>query len=106
MRHFLGPARPRVAVVAGVTVRRRVIVSGRVQGVFFRDACRRRAHVERLTGWVTNRPDNQVEACFEGEADAVARLVAWCRQGPPGAHVTGVEVLEEEPLGGAGFVIR
>jgi acylphosphatase len=89
-----------------VTVRRRVVVSGRVQGVFFRDACRHAARTERVTGWVTNRPDGQVEACFEGDADAVARLVAWCRQGPPGAHVTGVEVVDEEPRGGTGFVIR
>jgi acylphosphatase len=89
-----------------VTVRRRVLVSGRVQGVFFRDACRHAARTERVTGWVTNRPDGRVEACFEGDADAVARLVAWCRHGPPGAHVTGVEVVDEEPLGGSGFVIR
>ena len=106
MRHVPPPARSRLAALARVTVRRRVIVSGRVQGVFFRDECRRTAHVERLTGWVMNRPDGRVEACFEGEADAVARLVAWCRQGPTGAHVTGIEVLEEEPRGGAGFVIR
>ena len=89
-----------------MTVRRRVIVSGRVQGVFFRDACRRAAAAARLTGWVTNRPDGRVEACFEGDDDSVAHLVAWCRQGPPGAHVTSVEVVDEEPRGGAGFVIR
>jgi acylphosphatase len=89
-----------------VTVRRRVLISGRVQGVFFRDACRRAASTERVTGWVTNRRDGQVEACFEGDAEAVARLVAWCRQGPPGAHVTGVEVVDEAPRGGRGFVIR
>jgi acylphosphatase len=89
-----------------VTVRRRVIVSGRVQGVFFRNACRRAASTERVTGWVTNRPDGRVEACFEGDADAVSRLVAWCRQGPPGAHVTGVEVVDEQPRGGAGFFVR
>jgi acylphosphatase len=89
-----------------VTVRRRVIVSGRVQGVFFRDECRRAAHRERVSGWVTNRPDGRVEACFEGAPAAVARLVAWCHHGPHGANVTGVDVIEEEPLGGAGFVIR
>jgi acylphosphatase len=55
---------------------------------------------------VTNRPDGRVEACFEGDADAVSRLVAWCRQGPPGAHVTGVEVVDEQPRGGAGFFVR
>jgi acylphosphatase len=89
-----------------VTVRRRVIVSGRVQGVFFRDSCRRMAHAERLSGWVTNRPDGRVEACFEGEPAAVARLVAWCRQGPPGASVSDVVVVEEEPSGGTRFVIH
>ena len=89
-----------------MTVRRRVVVSGRVQGVFFRDACRRAARTERVTGWVTNRPDGQVEACFEGDEDAVARLVAWCRQGPAGAHVTGVEEVDEEPVGDTGFLIR
>jgi acylphosphatase len=89
-----------------VTVRRRVIVSGRVQGVFFRDECRRAAHRERVTGWVTNRADGRVEACFEGDADAVARMIAWCRQGPRGADVTDVEVREERPEGGGGFVIR
>ena len=89
-----------------VTVRRRVLVSGRVQGVFFRDACRRAARTEHVTGWVTNRPDGRVEACFEGDADAVARVVAWCRQGPPRAHVTEVEVEDEVPRGDSGFVVR
>jgi acylphosphatase len=83
-----------------------VLVSGRVQGVFFRDECRRTARDARVTGWVTNRPDGRVEACFEGDVDSVARLVAWCRRGPPGAHVTAVEVLNEEPVGDAGFIIR
>ena len=89
-----------------MSVRRRVIVSGRVQGVFFRDECRRAAHAERVTGWVTNRADGRVVACFEGEADAVARLVSWCRHGPRGAQVTDIEVLVEQPEGGTAFVIR
>jgi acylphosphatase len=89
-----------------VTVRRRLVVSGRVQGVFFRDACRRAARRERVVGWVRNRDDGRVEACFEGEADAVARMVKWCRTGPPGAHVTGVEVVAEQPRGDPGFSIR
>jgi acylphosphatase len=86
-------------------VRRRVLVSGRVQGVFFRDACRQAARRERVSGWVRNRGDGRVEACFEGEPDAVARLVAWCRQGPPRAHVHDVEVFEERPENAAGFFI-
>jgi acylphosphatase len=87
-------------------IRRRVLVSGRVQGVFFRDACRRAARREQVGGWVRNRADGRVEACFEGEPDRVARLVAWCRQGPPQAHVRDVEVFEEEPENAAGFFIR
>jgi acylphosphatase len=83
-----------------------VVVSGRVQGVFFRDECRRAAHAERVTGWVKNRADGRVEACFEGEADAVARLVHWCRHGPRGAQVTGIDVVEEQPEGATAFVIR
>jgi acylphosphatase len=87
-------------------IRRRVLVSGRVQGVFFRDACRHVARREQVAGWVRNRADGRVEACFEGEEDRVARMVAWCRQGPPQAHVRDVEVFDEAPENAAGFFIR
>ncbi len=80
-------------------VRRRVVVDGRVQGVFFRDTCRREADGAGVAGWVKNRPDGKVEAAFEGPAEAVQRLVAWCRQGPPSARVSGVSVQEEAPRG-------
>ena len=83
--------------------RRRVVVSGRVQGVFFRDSCWREATSAGVRGWVSNRSDGRVEAVFEGPAPAVERMVAWCRRGPPRARVTGVEVVEEAPTGEPGF---
>ena len=87
-------------------IRRRVVVTGDVQGVYFRDTCRRVAGSERVTGWVRNLPDGRVEAAFEGTPDAVARLVAWSRQGPPTALVDAIEVFEEEPERLSGFEIR
>jgi acylphosphatase len=89
-----------------VVVRRRVLVQGRVQGVFFRDSCRRMAVSAGVKGWVRNRGDGRVEAAFEGEPDAVDRMVAWCRQGPRGADVERVEVIEEEPVGESSFHVR
>ena len=87
-------------------VRRRVIVRGFVQGVFFRDSTWRLARQHGVSGWVANRPDGAVEAVFEGEADAVERLVAFSRKGPRGAQVESVEVAEEEPEGLSGFAVR
>jgi acylphosphatase len=87
-------------------VRRRVVVHGNVQGVFFRDSCRREAETRGLAGWVTNRPDGAVEAVFEGDADAVSALVDWCRQGPRSADVSSVDETTEEPEGLSGFQIR
>ena len=87
-------------------VRRRVVVRGSVQGVFFRDSCRREARSRGVAGWVTNRPDGAVEAVFEGDADAVQALVDWCGHGPRGAEVTAVDETAEEPEGTSGFEIR
>jgi acylphosphatase len=87
-------------------VRRRVVVHGMVQGVFFRDSCRERARGHGVAGWVRNNPDGTVEAVFEGEHDAVDRLVRFCETGPRGAHVDHVEVTEEEPEGPSGFQVR
>jgi acylphosphatase len=87
-------------------IRRRVIVRGLVQGVFFRDSARRLAQRHGVSGWVANRADGAVEAVFEGEADAVERLVAFSRKGPRGAEVKSVEVTEEEPEGLSGFSVR
>jgi acylphosphatase len=88
------------------TTRRRVRVSGRVQGVFFRDSCYRRAREAGVSGWVRNLPDGRVEACFEGEEQAVDRLIEWCKTGPRSADVDDVEVVGEEPQGDSGFRVR
>ena len=87
-------------------IRRRVIVRGLVQGVFFRDSVRRRAATAGVSGWVRNTGDGAVEAVFEGEPDAVSQLVAFCREGPRGARVDAVEVTDEAPEGLRGFAIR
>ena len=87
-------------------MKKRVVVHGRVQGVFFRDSTRQRAVAAGVAGWVANRPDGTVEAVFEGEADAVEGLVAWMRDGPRGAVVERVEVDEEEAEGLSGFEVR
>ena len=78
-------------------VRRRVIVHGRVQGVGFRIATARAAASHGVAGWVRNRGDGSVEAVFEGERNAVEALVRFCEQGPRGAAISRVEVVEEEP---------
>lgn len=79
-------------------IRRRVFVSGRVQGVSFRASTVREAsRYPALQGWVRNLPDGRVEAVFQGETDSVLALVAWCRRGPPAASVSGLEVREEYP---------
>ena len=87
-------------------VRARVVVRGYVQGVWFRDSCRREALARGVSGWVRNRMDGTVEAVFEGPEAAVAQCVAWCRLGPPRSEVTGVDVSEEAPEGLVAFQIR
>jgi acylphosphatase len=87
-------------------IRRRVVVHGAVQGVFFRDTCRRQASSRGVAGWVANRPDGAVEAVFEGEPDAVSSMVDWCSHGPRGADVDSVDEATEEPEGLSGFQIR
>jgi acylphosphatase len=87
-------------------VRRRVVISGRVQGVFFRDSCRVEAHRYGVAGWVRNASDGRVEAVFEGEPAAVERLVAWCHHGPSRARVDDVVVVDEPPAGVTSFVVR
>ncbi len=84
-------------------IRKRVVVHGDVQGVFFRDTTRRMASSRGVAGWVTNRPDGAVEAVFEGDADAVERLVEFCRDGPRGARVDRADVAKEAPEGVTGF---
>ena len=86
---------------------RRVLISGRVQAVFFRQTTRDRARELGLHGWVRNRTDGRVEAVFQGPPEAVAEMVAWCHHGPPHARVEHVEILEEPPTDPfPGFSIR
>jgi acylphosphatase len=87
-------------------VRRRIVVEGEVQGVFFRSTCRREAQSRGVTGWVRNRPNGTVEAVLEGEPDAVDDVIAWARQGPPAARVSRVQVTEEDPVGERSFQVR
>ena len=83
-----------------------MLVSGRVQGVWFRDACAREAVAHGLDGWVRNLADGRVEAVFEGPASGVDALVDWCRHGPPRARVRGLDAIDEVPVGESGFAIR
>jgi acylphosphatase len=87
------------------TLRRHVTVSGRVQGVGFRQSCADQARRQQVAGWVRNRRSGAVEAVFEGCPAAVAAMVDWCRTGPRMAAVTSVEVRDEEPEGLTTFVV-
>ena len=69
-----------------------VLIEGRVQGVFFRASTRDEAQARGLAGWVRNRADGRVEAVFEGDRRLVENMLAWCRQGPPYAHVDQVKI--------------
>jgi acylphosphatase len=90
-----------------MSVRRvRVLVRGRVQGVFFRAETQTRAESLGVAGSVRNLPDGSVEAVFEGDAERVESLVDWCRRGPAGASVESVDVQPEEPSGERGFDVR
>jgi acylphosphatase len=83
-----------------------VFVSGRVQGVSFRDATRRQAEQLGLSGWVRNTQDGQVEAVFEGDADTVRQMIDWCESGPSSADVEDVSVENEQPEGLSSFEVR
>jgi acylphosphatase len=100
LARFGGRRRP------GHVKRVRVLISGQVQGVFFRDTTRRLASSRGVAGWVRNNPDGTVEAVFEGEADAVDALVGFCREGPRGARVEEVRVRDEPVERIAGFEVR
>ena len=86
--------------------RRRVVVRGRVQGVWFRESARRRAESLGVAGWVRNNPDGSVEAELEGSAEDVEVLVSWFGHGPPQARVDAVDVTPLAPLGERGFQVR
>jgi acylphosphatase len=84
-------------------VRRRFLVSGKVQGVYFRDAAKSQAEMLGIKGWAKNLPDGRVEIVAEGDANAVERLARWAREGSVHARVTGVESSTEVPEGLAVF---
>jgi acylphosphatase len=92
--------------VSQTRVRQRVFVSGRVQGVWFRESCREQAQAAGVNGWVRNRADGRVEAVLEGPRAAVERVVRWCHDGPGRARVDRVETLDEAPIGEKGFRVR
>ena len=83
-----------------------MLVTGLVQGVWFRDSARREAERLGVAGWARNLRDGRVEVVAEGEPNAVSQLVAWCQVGPIRAEVTGIEVAEEPPEGLTTFVVR
>lgn len=91
---------------SGPLRRRRVIIHGHVQGVFFRDTMRRRAEARGVTGWVSNRGDGTVEAALEGREADIEALLGFCRQGPVNAEVDRVDVREEQPEGLTDFKIE
>jgi acylphosphatase len=86
--------------------RAEVTVRGMVQGVFFRVETRDRARSLGLAGWVTNAPDGTVRAAFEGDEERVQSMVDWCRRGPSGARVDGVDVTWVDPEGEQVFSIQ
>jgi acylphosphatase len=88
------------------TIRRRLVVHGKVQGVFFRDSTREAARNEGVAGWASNRPDGSVEIVLEGAPDAVDSVVGYVRRGPSSARVDDVESHDETPEGLSDFEIR
>lgn len=89
-----------------MVIRRHLYISGRVQGVWYRESCRREAERLGVRGWVRNLFDGRVEAVFEGPPDAVLELVGWAHHGPPRADVVHVEIIEETPVGERTFSVR
>ena len=90
----------------GERVRKRVVVHGDVQGVFFRDSTRSEADSRGVAGWVTNRSDGAVEAVFEGAPDAVDAMISFARSGPSAAEVRDLDISDEEAEGLTGFEVR
>lgn len=76
-----------------------VLISGRVQGVFFRAYTQQQAQALGLTGWVRNLSDGRVEAVFAGEQNRVEEMIKWCWEGSPSAEVTNVQVKWEKAGG-------
>ena len=93
-------------LTAVAEVRCRLVVSGRVQGVFYRQSCESVARSLGVRGWVRNRDDGTVEVVAEGPRDAVGALVEWCREGPARADVHDVRIEDEAPRGEPAFHVR
>jgi acylphosphatase len=89
--------------MTGDLVQRRALVSGEVQGVFFRDGARRQATEHGVAGSARNLPDGRVEVVLEGPEPEVAAVVAWLHHGTPQSRVASVEVTEEPAAGLTGF---
>ena len=84
-----------------------VVISGRVQGVWFRATTKQKAEQLGITGWVRNTPDGCVEAIIEGEEQQVKKMIEWCHEGPPLATVDKVEIKNQSPTNGFdGFSIK
>jgi len=77
-------------------IRTHIFVSGRVQGVWFREGTKKEAQKLGVFGWVSNLEDGRVEAIFEGEKDCVEKMIKWAKRGPIWAKVNGAEVIWEE----------
>jgi acylphosphatase len=92
--------------VTSAPIRRRLLIAGRVQGVFFRASCADEARRVGAVGYARNLRDGRVEVVAEGAADAVDALVQWCRHGPRGERVDAVEVVDEPPEGLVRFAVR
>ena len=86
-----------------MTVAHHLVITGRVQGVFYRESMRMQAETLGITGWVRNRADGAVEAHVQGTTEAVEAIIAWARRGPPAAQVVGVECDVTEPGDHTGF---
>ena len=86
--------------------RAHVLVSGRVQGVYFRATTRDTAREHGVDGWVRNRDDGRVEAVFEGPEEDVRALVSFCHEGSSAARVESVDVTYKDPNGEDGFRVR
>jgi acylphosphatase len=96
----------RIDAMSDDVIRRRAIVHGNVQGVFFRDSTRERAQAHGVHGWVRNRDDGAVEAVLEGSHDAVGQVLRFLREGPSRAEVRDVQISEEPPEGLRSFEVR
>jgi len=82
-----------------------LMISGTVQGVFYRASAREKAEALGLSGWIKNTTDGQVEATVSGTDEAVAQFIDWCRQGPPRAQVTSVQATTKPDQGFSGFQV-